>query len=181
MPASAASMIHPGRRSAPRVWPTGAAEAEHIRGLPGRVGTFGKIATGVGFALSAYALYGDWRRGDVPMGVGDAFSVVGGGLEIAAVAGTTVVAGVSTMMLGLAVGGVGIAITSGVSGYRAYEAGDTAGAVVGGIGVGAGLAITAGAIGIMAGVACAPVILVVGIVAAIGVGVFHAGRYFKWW
>jgi hypothetical protein len=85
------------------------------------------------------------------------------------------------MTIGLAVGGLGIAVTSGVSGYRAIQAGDTAGAIAGGIGVGAGLAITAGAIGIAAGVAAAPVVLAVGIIAAVGVGIFHLSRHFDWW
>jgi hypothetical protein len=91
------------------------------------------------------------------------------------------IAGASVMTIGLAVGGLGIAVTSGVSGYWAIQAGDTAGAIAGGIGVGAGLAITAGAIGIAAGVAAAPVVLAVGIKAAVGVGIFHLGRHFDWW
>jgi RHS repeat-associated protein len=162
--------------------PTNAVAPEHIRGLPGRVGIGGRILTGVGAGLSAYALYGDIEQGDVPMGIGDSLGVIGGGLEIYAIAVPgAAIAGVSAMSLGLIVGGLGIAITSGVSGYRAYQAGDTSGAIAGGVGVAAGLAITAGAIGLIAGVAAAPVVLAVGIAVAIGVGIFHAGRYFDWW
>ena len=159
-----------------------AAAPQHIRGLPGPAGVGGRALTGVGLGLSIWALGTDIANGDVPMGIGDALGVIGGGLEVAAIAVPGLaIAGVSAMTIGLAVGGLGIAITSGVSGYRALEAGDTAGAVAGGVGVAAGLAITAGAIGIVAGVAAAPVLLVGGIVAAIGVGIFHAGRYFDWW
>lgn len=161
--------------------PTGAAPPEHVRGLPGGWGVAGKALTGIGFALSAWALWGDYQRGDVPMGVGDALSATGGGLEIYAIAGGGTILGVSAMTAGLVIGGLGIAIASGVSGVRAYQAGDTAGAVAGGVGVAAGLAIAAGAIGIAAGVACAPVVLAVGAVLAIAVGVFHLGRHFKWW
>ena len=86
------------------------------------------------------------------------------------------------MTAGLVIGGIGLAAVSYVSMNRAAEAGDTPGVVAGGVGIGAGLAIAAGAIGIAAGsVVIAPVVLVVGIVAAIGVGIFHAGRYFDWW
>jgi hypothetical protein len=59
------------------------------------------------------------------------------------------------------------------------RAGDTAGTLAGAVGMGAGLAITAGAIGIAAGIAEAPLLLAVGIGAALGVGIFHAYRYFS--
>jgi RHS repeat-associated protein len=159
-----------------------AAPPEHVRGLPGRVGVGGRILTGAGFALSAYALWGDYERGDVPMGVGDGLGLVGGGLEIYAIAapGATI-AGASAMTVGLALGGIGIAVASAVSMKRAIDQGDTAGAIAGGVGVGAGLAIAAGAVGIALGVAAAPVVLAVGVVAAIGVGIFHLGRHFSWW
>jgi RHS repeat-associated protein len=162
--------------------PAGAAPPEHVRGLPGRVGLGGRVLTGVGFGFSAWALWGDYQRGDWAMGIGDVLGVAGGGLEIYAIAvpGATV-AGASALTVGLAVGGLGIAVASGVSGWRAYQAGDTAGAIAGGVGVGAGLAITAGAIGIAAGVACAPLVLAVGAIAAVGVGIYHVGKYFDWW
>jgi RHS repeat-associated protein len=155
---------------------------EHVRGLPGKVGLAGKIGLGVGFAFSAYGLVGDVGRGDVPMGIGDALGVVGGGLEILAIAVPGAAAfGVTAMTAGLVIGGLGLAVVSAVGGYRAYEAGDTAGTIAGGAGVAAGLAIAGGAIMIVAGIAAGPVILAVGIVAAVGVGIFHAGRYFGWW
>jgi RHS repeat-associated protein len=171
--------LNPGRG---RKIPTNAAPPKHVRGLPGAVGVAGKALTGVGFVLSAYALGGDYARGDVPMGIGDALGTTGGGLELYAIASPgAAIAGVSAMTAGLAIGGVGIAVTSGVSMVRSARAGDTAGTLAGGVGVGAGLAIAAGAIGIAAGVAGAPVLLALGAVAALGVGIFHAGRYFDWW
>jgi hypothetical protein len=99
-------------------------------------------------------------------------NTAGGGLELYALAspGATV-AGISAMSAGLVVGGAGIAVASGVSAYRAYEAGDTAGVVAGVIGVAAGVAIMAGVI------FGAPVVLAVGIIAALGVGLFHLGRW----
>ncbi|ASW53868.1 SpvB/TcaC N-terminal domain-containing protein [Plantactinospora sp. KBS50] len=163
--------------------PAGAQAPEHVRGLPGRVGMVGKGLSVGGFALSAYALWGDYERGDWEMGVGDVLGTVGGGLELYAIAvpGATVV-GVSAMTAGLVIGGLGLAAVSYVSMQRAAEVGDTPGVVAGAVGIGAGLAIAAGAIGIAAGsVVVAPVVLAVGIVAAIGVGIFHAGRYFDWW
>jgi RHS repeat-associated protein len=170
---------NPGRG---RRIPTGAQPPEHIRGFPGRAGTVGRVLTGVGTAFSAAALAYDIYQGDYAMAVGDALGTVGGGLELYALAapGATV-AGVSAMTAGLVVGGLGIAVTSGISGYRAYQRGDTAGVVAGAVGVGAGLAIAAGAIGIAAGIAGAPVLLAVGIVAAIGVGIYHLGDFFDWW
>jgi hypothetical protein len=162
--------------------PAGAAPPEHVRGLPGRTGMAGKGLLGLGIVLSGWALVGDYQRGDVSMGIGDALGFVGGGLEVAAIAVPGLaVGGVTAMTAGLVLGGLGIAVVSGVGGYRAYEAGDTPGAVVGGVGVAAGLAIAAGAAGIALGIAGAPVLLVVGIVAAVGVGAFHLGRYFDWW
>ncbi|MEU6250686.1 SpvB/TcaC N-terminal domain-containing protein [Glycomyces sp. NPDC047010] len=170
---------NPGRG---RRIPPGAQTPEHIRGFPGRAGTAARVLTGVGTALSAAALAYDIYQGDYAMAVGDALGTVGGGLELYALAvpGATV-AGVSAMTAGLVIGGLGIAATSAVSGYRAYQRGDVPGVVAGAVGVGAGLAIAAGAIGIAAGIAGAPVLLAVGIVAAIGVGIFHLGRAFDWW
>ncbi|GAA1677251.1 hypothetical protein GCM10009830_25230 [Glycomyces endophyticus] len=173
------SATNPGRG---RRIPTGAQTPEHIRGFPGRAGTAARVLTGVGTALSAAALAYDIYQGDYAMAVGDALGTVGGGLELYALAapGATV-AGVSAMTAGLVIGGLGIAVTSGISGYRAYQRGDTAGVVAGAVGVGAGLAIAAGAIGIAAGIAGAPVLLAVGVVAAIGVGIYHLGDAFDWW
>lgn len=156
--------------------PAGALPPEHIRGLPGPTGTVGRSLSVAGTALSAYALYDDISNGDAPMAAGDGLSTIGGGLELYAIAapGATV-AGVSAMSAGLAVGGIGIAVASGVSSYRAFQRGDTAGGVVGLVGVAAGLAIT---IGVIAG---APLLLAAGIVAAIGVGLFHLGRWLDFW
>ncbi|WP_198667711.1 toxin TcdB middle/N-terminal domain-containing protein, partial [Glycomyces dulcitolivorans] len=172
----------PNTRGRPRSVPAGALPPEHIRGFPGNAGAGARVLTGVGTALSAAALAYDIYQGDYAMAVGDALGTVGGGLELYALAapGATV-AGVSAMTAGLVVGGLGIAVTSGISGYRAYQRGDTAGVVAGAVGVGAGLAIAAGAIGIAAGIAGAPVLLAVGIVAAIGVGIYHLGDFFDWW
>ncbi len=156
--------------------PAGALPPEHIRGLPGPAGVVGRGLSVGGAGLSAYALYDDISRGDAPMAVGDGLSTIGGGLELYAIAspGATV-AGYSAMSAGLAVGGIGIAIASGVSAYRSFQRGDTAGGVAGLVGVAAGLAIT---IGVVAG---APLVLAAGIVAAIGVGLFHVGRWLDFW
>jgi hypothetical protein len=170
-----------------------------MRGLGGGL-------TAIGTGLSAYGLYTDIREGDVPMGIGDGIGVVGGGLELYAfgaatfgTAGTTVggatigIGGVSVaaLPLGIALSGVAVAVTSGVSGYRAYQRGDTAGAVAGGIGVAAGTSLAVGggiALASAAGVAmapaliaAAPILIAVGAVAALGVGIFHVGRHFDWW
>jgi hypothetical protein len=52
--------------------------------------------------VSAWALYGDWQRGDAAMGVGDSLGTIGGGLEIYAVATPgAAVFGVSAMTAGL--------------------------------------------------------------------------------
>lgn len=155
--------------------PVGSGPVEHVRGLPGILGAAGKVLTVAGTAFSAYALYGDYQKGDVPMGIGNALGTVGGGLEIYAMATGAKILGVSAMSAGLVVGGLGIAVTSAVSGYRAYKAGDTKGAWAGGIGVAAGLAMTAGV------VFGAPLVLAAGIIGAVGVGIFHAGRHFNWW
>ncbi|MBD2746700.1 VCBS repeat-containing protein [Microvirga sp. BT688] len=152
-------------------------------------------AAGVG--LSGYGLYNDIKEGDVPMGIGDALGVAGGGLELYALAnsgtlvGGATVGGVAALPLGIALSGAALAITSGVSGYRAYERGDTAGAVAGAVGVVAGTALAAGggiAMASAAGVAmapalvaAAPVLIAAGAILAIGVGIFHVGRYFDWW
>ncbi|WP_205324731.1 SpvB/TcaC N-terminal domain-containing protein [Glycomyces sp. YM15] len=162
--------------------PPGALPPEHIRGFPGRAGSVGRALTGIGTALSAAALVNDIYQGDYAMGVGDALGTVGGGLELYALAvpGATV-AGASAMTVGLVVGGLGIAVTSGISGYRAYQRGDIPGTVAGAVGVGAGLAIAAGAAGIALGIAGAPVLLAVGVAAAIGVGLYHLGGLFDLW
>ena len=165
-----------------------------------RVGGAGLAVLGVG--LSGYGLYRDIVEGDLAMGLGDSLGVIGGGLELYAVgastfgtAGTTVggatVAGVAALPLGIALSGLAIGITSGVSGYRAYQRGDMAGAAVGAVGVAAGTALAvgggialAGAAGVAmapALIAAAPVLIAVGAVLAIGVGAFHLGRYFKLW
>jgi len=149
---------------------------EHVRGIPGKVGTIGKGFTVIGSGFSAYSLVNDIREEDYSMATGDAISTTAGGLEVYAITtpGASI-AGVSAMSAGIALGGIGIAVTSGISGYRAFKAGDNSGAVAGGVGVIAGAAVT---IGVVAG---APVLIVAGLVAASGVGVFHLGRYFEVW
>jgi RHS repeat-associated protein len=154
----------------------------------------------LGTGLSAYSLYRDIREGDVPMGIGDGLGVIGGGVELYAVGaaarsgtliGGVMIGRVAAMPLGIAISGAAIAITSGVSGYRAYQRGDTAGVVAGAVGVAAGTSLAVGgtialvsAAGIAmapALIAAAPVLIAAGAIAAIGVGIFHIGRYFDWW
>lgn len=156
---------------------------ELVRGIPGKSGLALKGLTVVGTGLAAYSLYRDWQHGDVAMGVGDALATAGGALEIYAIGAPLVatatgatataatVAGVSAMSAGIALGGVGIAITSGVSAYREFSAGDYLGGSVDVVGVAAGAAIAAGV------VFGAPVVLAAGAVAALGVGLFHLGRW----
>ena len=170
-PASAGADIRAGydkiRKPVPNSVPP-----KHVRGLPGATGAVGRGLSVAGTGLSAFALGNDLANEDYSMAGGDALSTVGGGLELYAIAspGATV-AGVSAMSAGLALGGVGIAVTSGISGVRSYQRGDYAGAIAGGVGVLAGLAITAG---IIFG---APALLVGGLIAAVGVGLFHLGRW----
>lgn len=130
---------------------------------------------GVNVGLSGYALYRDVKRNDAPMAAGDTLNLAGGGLELYGLATGATIAGASAVSVGLVVGGAGIAITSGISGYRAYQAGDTEGAIAGAVGVAAGLAIMAGVI------FGAPVLLAAGLIAALGVGIFHLGRKLNWW
>jgi hypothetical protein len=161
------------------------------------VGT-GLAALGVG--LSGYGLYQDVSHGDVPMGIGDTLGVAGGGLELyaaghaflapTAVGGATI-GGVAALPLGIALSGVALGVTSGVGGYRAYQRGDTAGAVAGGAGViGGGLLAAGGGIALASAagvamapalIAAAPVLIAAGAVVALGVGIFHLGRHFDWW
>jgi hypothetical protein len=81
---------------------------------------FGRAATVAGFALSAWAVWGDYQRGDWQMGRGDVLGAAGSGLETLALtplgAGAAI-GGVSVMTIGLALGGIGIAVASGVSAY----------------------------------------------------------------
>lgn len=145
---------------------------EHIRGLPGGWGTAARGLTGVGTVLSGVSLYHDIRRGDVPMGIGDGLATAGGGLELYALSTTgATVAGVSAMSAGLVLGGAGIAVTSGVSAYREYQQGNYVTAGVDVIGVLAGVAIVAGVI------FGAPALLIGGAIAALGVGLWHLGRW----
>jgi RHS repeat-associated protein len=160
----------------------------------------GGLLTAAGVGLSGYSLYHDIREHDVPMGIGDSLGVVGGGLELyalgsatysGAAVGSVTVGGLAALPLGIAVGGVGLAVVSGVGGYRAYQRGDTGGAIAGGVGVVAGTALAVGggiAVAAAAGVAmapvliaAAPVLIAVGAVLALGVGVYHIGRHFHWW
>jgi RHS repeat-associated protein len=194
-------------RTQPQGVPAGSvarpSEAGGLRHSPRFRGAMRGAGTGlaaVGIGLSGYGLYRDIEEGDVPMGVGDSFGLVGGGLELYAAghaftSGTTVggatVGGVAALPLGIALSGVAVAVTSGVSGVRAYRRGDTAGAIAGGVGVVAGTSLAvgggialAGAAGVAmapALIAAAPVLIAVGAVLALGVGAFHLGRYFKVW
>jgi hypothetical protein len=148
------------------------------RPLIKNLGRVGRVLGPIGVGLSVFAFGGDLMRHDWSMAAGDALTVAGGGAELYALAvpGATI-AGAAAVPVGLALGGVGLAVTSGISAYRAYKAGDTAGMVVGGVGVAAGVAITVGAIGVIAGVAAAPVVLAVGLVAAAGVGLYHLAKW----
>jgi hypothetical protein len=138
---------------------------------PAGGGRLGMGVTAVGTALAAYSLYQDYRHGDWAMGVGDALMTAGGGLELYGLATGATVAGVSAVSAGVVLGGVGLAAASGVYGYRAYQAGDTAGVVAGVVGVAAGAALVAGV------VFGAPLVLAAGAVAAVGVGLFHLYRW----
>lgn len=170
-PASVGTEINQGFQRM-RNPPANALPPEHVRGLPGAAGALGKGLTVGGTAFSAYGLYNDIKNGDVPMGIADTLGVAGGSLEIYALAApTATIAGASVMSVGLVVGGAGIAIGSGIGAYRAYQRGDTAGVVAGVVGVAAGLAIMAGVI------FGAPLLLAAGIIGAIGVGLFHLGRW----
>ena len=170
-PASTSSDISAGYNRIRRPVPN-SSPPEHVRGLPGRVGTIGRGLTFGGIALSGASLVYDIANEDYTMAVGDAISTIGGGLEIYAIATeSATVAGVSAMSAGLALGGVGIAVTSGISGYRSYQRGDYAGAVAGAVGVAAGIAITAGVI------FSAPALLIGGLIGAAAVGLFHLGRW----
>ena len=167
----------------------GAADPEHVRGLPGRIGMFGRGLTVAGFALSAWAVREDYQRGDWQMGTGDVFSAAGGGLETFALTpwgAPAGIGGVSVMTIGLALGGIGIAAASGVSTSRAAKAGDTGGVIAGVAGVAAGTLITAGAVGLAAVslgfIAAAPlasVLLAAGLVLAAGVGIYHLWKAFR--
>ena len=172
-PASAGSDIRAGYKKIRRPVPD-SVPPEHVRGLPGAVGAIGRGLTVGGTGLSAFAFVMSLVDRDYSMAGGDAVSTVAGGLQVYAIAspGATV-AGVSAMSAGLAVGGVGIAITSGISGIRSYQRGDVAGAAAGGAGVLAGVAITAGI------VFSAPALLLGGLIAAAGVGLFHLVRWLR--
>jgi hypothetical protein len=151
---------------------TNALPPEHVRGLPGPVGVVGKALTGLGGALAGYAFVSDVMAGDAPMAVGDGLSTVGGGLEVYAIAsGGGTVLGVSAVSAGLVLGGAGIAIGSGISAYRSFQKGDTAGGIAGVVGVLAGLAIIAGV------VFGAPLVLAAGLIGAACVGLFHLARW----
>ncbi len=178
-------------------------EAGSLRHSPGFRGAMRGVGTGLtaaGFGLSGYGLYRDIEEGDVSMGIGDAMGVAGGGLELYAAghafaSGTTVggatVAGVAALPLGIALSGVALGVTSGVSGYRSYQRGDAAGAVAGGAGVlGGGLLAAGGGIALASAagvamapalIAAAPVLIAAGAIIGLGVGAFHLGRYLSWW
>ncbi|PTQ98228.1 RHS repeat-associated protein [Mucilaginibacter yixingensis] len=145
---------------------------EQVRGLPGRWGAASRGLSVVGTGLSAYSLYRDIRAGDAPMATADTLTTAGGGLEIYAftTSGATV-AGVSAASAGMVLAGAGIAIGSGISAYREFKAGDNLGGTVDLIGVAAGIAIVAGV------VFSAPALLIGGAIAALGVGLFHLGRW----
>ncbi|BAV06841.1 RHS repeat-associated core domain-containing protein [Filimonas lacunae] len=163
----------------------------------------GRVLGPIGAVLSVLALGNDLYHKDWSMAAGDSLTVAGGAMELyalyasagaAAASGTTsaaavTIAGVAALPLGLVVGGVGMAITSGISMKRAMDRGDTAGAVVGGVGIAAGASIAVGGAIALAGAAvtgtaiaaAAPVLIIGGAVAALGVGAYHLGKYFNWW
>jgi hypothetical protein len=156
------------------------------------LGKAGRVLGPAGVALSVFALGSDIYHGDWSMASGDVFTVGGSGLELYALfkgGAAATVLGVSAVNLGLAIGGVGIAVTSGISAYRAFKAGDITTGVVDSVGVAAGVAVTAGAgillasaagVAVGAGlVAAAPIIIGVGLVAAAGVGLYHFGGWLK--
>ena len=122
----------------------------------------------LGAGLSAAALVNDIVKKDVPMGVADALGTAGGGLTVYALYAS---GAALAMSAGLVLGGAGTAIGSFISARRAFRKGDTAGGVAGIVGVLAGLAIVAGV------AFSAPLLLAAGIVGAIGVGLFHIGRW----
>ncbi|MEV5313373.1 SpvB/TcaC N-terminal domain-containing protein [Streptomyces sp. NPDC052610] len=127
--------------------------------------------TVLGTLLGGYGLYRDFESGDVPMGVGDALTTAGGAAELYGLATGATVAGVSVASAGAVLGGVGLAVGSGVYAYRAHQQGDTAGVVAGLVGVAAGAALVAGV------VLGAPALLIGGTIAALGVGLFHLARW----
>ncbi|MEX2961168.1 SpvB/TcaC N-terminal domain-containing protein [Microbulbifer sp. TYP-18] len=152
--------------------PANAVPPEHVRGLPGRLGTVTRGLTVAGAGLSGLALGADLAAEDYTMAAADAISTAGGSLEVYALAspGATV-AGVSAMTAGLAVGGVGIMAGSAISGYRAYQSDDYVGVGLGAAGFLAGAAILAGVI------FSAPAWIIGGLVAAAVVGLAHLGRW----
>jgi RHS repeat-associated protein len=168
VPSSTVQDIKTALEPAPRRnIPQNAAAPEHVRGLPGAVGNVGKALTGVGTVVSGYAAIQDVKNKDYAMATGDALMAGGGVAEIYSIAAASKAA----MTGGLIAGGVGIAITSGLSSARSFQKGDTVGGVVDAAGVAAGIAIAAGVI------AGAPVVLAAGAGVALAVGAFHLYRW----
>jgi RHS repeat-associated protein len=182
-PASANSDIRAGYDRIKKPVPN-SAPPEHVRGLPGATGALGKILTLIGTATSFYSMVTNIRNGDYSMAIGDGLSASGGALELFAISVPgELIAGLSAMTLGLVAGGVGIAVTSGISISRAFESGDGRGAIAGFVGTVAGLSIAAGSALLLGAAtsALAPVLIGVGIAGSLSVGAFHIGRHFGWW
>jgi hypothetical protein len=101
------------------------------------------------------------------MGVGEVLTAAGAVLVVCAMVD------VDFVLLGLIVGGTGIALITGACGYRAYMAGDSSGTTAGVAGAYAGLALAAGALGIAAHIALAVALLAAGLITALAVGPFQ--------
>lgn len=153
-------------------------------------GKAGRVLGPVGMGLSVFALGNDIYHRDWAMASGDALTVAGTGLEMYALfngGAAATVLGVSAVSLGLVLGGAGIAITSGISAYRAFQAGDITTGIVDSVGVVAGTAVAVGAgillasaagVAVGAGlIAAAPILIGVGLVAAAGVGLYHLAKW----
>lgn len=158
--------------------PENAAPPEHIRGLPGKIGSFGNLLTGLGLAFTAYGLLVDYRRGDISMALGDSLGLAASSFQLYArlSPGALIAASnaVTAVTAGIVLSGAGIAVTSGVSLYRAWKRRDFLRIGAGVVGVAAGVATMAGITGIAASLAWAP-LLAVGECTAFGVGVLGLG------
>jgi RHS repeat-associated protein len=143
------------------------------RGLPQRARIGGGVLAGIGLGLGLYSLWQDFTHEggpDVPMGAGDAISVVGSGAEIYGLIG----GGALALRGGLVGAGLGMGITSGVRAYREFNEGDTLGGIVDFVGVvGGGMLIAAA---LVASAPLAAGLAVGGAAIALGVFSFHLFR-----
>lgn len=140
------------------------------RGMPSRMRFFGPGMAVAGGALSTYALYDDYQRGDAAMGFGDALGVAGGGVELAAFARSS-----TTLLKGGGVlAGAAVAWTSGVRSYRAFAEGDTESGLVNALGVvGGGMLIAAA---LVTGPWLAAGLLIGGSAITLGVALYNLGH-----